>query len=174
VAINDLIAFIPPPAEPINGKGDWSIPQQEFGVEFPADFKELIREYGTGRFYGDLYVSNPLTPWGRTSIQENLGRYRELRDACELAIPLFPETPGLLPWGSDSNGHLYCWWTEGPADAWKIVQLFHGYEDEIEPVPGPITSFLVRFIGNEYPNMLGGTPFVEADRTFAQGIPWIE
>jgi hypothetical protein len=61
---------------------------------------------------------------------------------------------------------MYCWLADGPPDAWDVVQIFHGYDEEIDPVPGPVTSFLVRFIGNEYPNMLGGNRFTEADRTF--------
>jgi len=84
--------------------------------------------------------------------------------------PLFPESPGLLPWGSDANGHLYCWWTKGKPDKWSIVQLFHGYEgDPLEIVPGPITSFLVKFMKNKYENMLGGQPFEAKDHHFSPG-----
>jgi hypothetical protein len=174
VAIEELVAFIPTPEKPIDGEGDWSVAEKEFGVAFPADFKALIRRYGTGMFYGDLYVANPLKEWGREQIRGDLSRYRELRDACEMSFELFPESPGLLPWGNDSNGHLYCWWTEGPADSWPVVQVFHGYEEEIEPVPGPITSFLVQFMSNAYTNMLGGNPFSDEDRYFQPGIPWIK
>jgi hypothetical protein len=55
-----------------------------------------------------------------------------------------------------------------------VVQVFHGYEEEIEPVPGPITRFLVRFIRNEYPNMLGGNAFSGEDRYFTPGLPWLK
>ena len=171
MAIKELLDFIPPPALPIDGTGDSGVPERQFAVSFPADFKELIQRYGTGYFYGDLRVANPLRAWGRDWIRDSLSGYRELRDAVELELRLFPESPGLLPWGRDSNGHLYCWWTEGPPDAWGIVQLFHNYEGEVEVVPGPITSFLVRFIRNEYTNMLGGTPFSDQHHFFRQGTP---
>jgi hypothetical protein len=174
MVIEELIALIPPPSKPIDGVGDWSVPEREFGLTFPTDFKQLIERYGTGRFYGDLYVANPLQAWGRERIRDDLSRYRELRDACEIPLKLFPDSPGLLPWGGDSDGHLYCWWTEGPSESWGLVQVFHGYEEEIEVVPGPITSFLVRFIRNEYPNMLGGIPFSDKDHYFKQGIPWLK
>jgi hypothetical protein len=175
VAIEDLIAFISPPDMPTDGTGDWSIAEKEFGIVFPSDFKELIRRYGTGEFYSDLYILNPLREWGRDKIRNDLDRYRQLRDACEFhTLILHPECPGLLPWGGDSNGHLYCWWTDGPSDYWGTVQVFHGYEDEIEVVPGPITDYLIRFIHNEYPNMLGGIPFTEEDHYFKQGIPWVK
>jgi hypothetical protein len=174
MAIEDLVSFIPPPAEPIDGEGDWSVPEREFGIVFPADFKELIRRYGTGRFCGSLRIANPLRPWGRDIIHDDLSRYRELRGAAEIRLRLFPEEPGLLPWGSDSNGHLYCWWTQGPSDGWTVAQLAHGDEEDFETVPGPITSFLVRFIQNEYPKMLAGNRFLEKHRSFRQGIPWLK
>jgi hypothetical protein len=166
MAIEELVAFIPPPAHPIDGDGDWSAVERELGFVFPTDFKHLIWLYGSGAFYGSLFVANPLTAGGRAWIRRHSERCRALRDACEEVCPLPPDSPGLLPWGSDSNGHRYCWLASGPPDTWEVVQIFHGYEDEIDPVPGPVTSFLVRFMSNEYPNMLGGNPFTEADRTF--------
>ncbi len=141
MAIEELVAFVPPPSDPINNEGDWSIAEVEFEVVFPTDFKELIQHYGTGEFYGDLHISNPIRAWGRDKIRNDLDRYRELRDAAEIPLILHPEIPGLLPWGGDSNGHLYCWWTEGSPDDWGIVQLFHGYEeDEMEIVSSASSS----------------------------------
>jgi hypothetical protein len=167
VAIEELVAFIPPPAHPINGAGDWSAAERELGFAFPDDFKQLIRVYGSGEFYGSLYVVNPLTGDGRDWIRRKLDRCRELREVIEQYVrPLPPDSPGLLPWGGDSNGHMYCWLVDESEEGWEVVQLFHGYEGEIDPVPGPVTSFLVRFMRNEYPNMLGGNRFTVQDRIF--------
>jgi hypothetical protein len=79
MAIEELLALIPPPENPIDGSGDWSEAERELGVTFPSDFKELIRRYGTGRFYSDLRIANPLKPWGRNTIREDLDGKRELR-----------------------------------------------------------------------------------------------
>lgn len=156
----------------MQNSGDWLAAENDLGVEFPSDFKDLIHAYGTGEFYGDLAIENPLRMWGRNGIREYLDCYRELREACEYSFPLFPESPGLLPWGGDNNGHLYCWWTEGSPDEWKIVQLFHGYEDDpLEIVSGPITQFLIDFVSNKYPNMLGGNERSSTDCYFRVGIP---
>ena len=174
MAIEELVSLIPPPSAPIDGEGDWGCAENELGLVFPSDFKQLISRYGTGEFYGSMYIANPLMPWGRDQIRGDLERYRELSEACEMSLQLFPDRPGLLPWGNDSNGHLYCWWTDGPQDSWRVVQLFHGYENEIESVPGPITSFLVQFMSNKYEDMLGGNPFVEEDRYFQVGLPWLK
>ncbi|MCA9070123.1 MAG: SMI1/KNR4 family protein [Planctomycetaceae bacterium] len=171
MAIDDLTSFIPPPSSPIQTSGDWSVAEQDLGVVFPSDFKDLIQTYGTGEFFGNLGIENPLREWGRDGIRDRLERYRELREACEWSFPLFPESPGLLPWGSDDNGHLYCWWTEGQPDDWSIVQLFHGYEeDPLEIVPGPITQFLIDFVSNKYPNMLGGNERSSEHHKFRVGI----
>jgi hypothetical protein len=172
MSIEALKSLIAPPQVPIQNDGDWDAAEQDIGFRFPADFKELIGTYGTGEFFGKIAIENPLRPWGRDGIRERLKSYRELREACEYTFPLYPESPGLLPWGSDSNGHLYCWYTDGSCDDWPIVQLFHGYEDDaLEIVPGPITRFLVDFVNNTYPNMLGGIPHTPEQRFFRVGIP---
>lgn len=166
MAIEDLAAFIPPPLDPVDSQGDWSAAERELGFVFPTDFKQLIGLYGSGEFAGSLYVANPLTASGRQWIRRWSDVLAGLRHACEEAVGMTPDSLGLLPWGGDSNGHKYCWLADGPPDSWEVVQIFHGYEEEIETVPGPVTGFLVRFMSNEYPKMLGGIPFTAGDRTF--------
>jgi SMI1-KNR4 cell-wall len=172
MAIEDLVATIPPPMVPIDARGDWSIAECEFGVRFPNDFRELIHRYGTGRFFGGLFIINPLTPWGRKMIAADLDRYRELCEACEISLVLHPNRPGLFPWGGDSNGHLYCWWTEGEPDSWPIVQVAHGEEETPHRADVPITSFLVNYGKNMYTAMMGGRVFDRTDNIFKAGIPW--
>ena len=172
MTLDSLKALIAPPEQPIQTAGDWATAEQDLGFQFPTDFKDLIGCYGTGEFFGNLVIENPIREWGRARIRESLRIYGELREACEYDYPLFPESPGLLPWGTDDNGHLYCWWTDGLPDDWKIVQLFHGYEDdELEIVAGPITQFLVDFVSNKYPNMLGGIERTPSDRRFEVASP---
>lgn len=167
MAIEDLVAFIPPPLNPIDAEGDWREAELELDFVFPTDFKQFINRYGSGEFYGSLYVINPLTSRGREWIRDQLGFCHTLRDACEEAVGwLPPDSFGLIPWGGDSNGNRYCWVASGPPDSWEVVQIFHGYEREIETVPGPVTRFLVLFMSNVYPKMLGGNEFTAHDRTF--------
>ncbi|MCC9604766.1 SMI1/KNR4 family protein [Blastopirellula sp. JC732] len=170
MALDEILTLVPPPAETVDTLGDWSIAEKEFGLTFPADYKQFIETYGSGEFQRGLIISNLLTQEGRDRVREDLARYEELKEACEHEYILYPECPGLFPWGSDSNGHLYCWWTEGEPDEWGIVQLFHGYEDDpLEIVPGPITSFFVRFMSNAYSNMLGGIEFEPDQLRFTRG-----
>jgi hypothetical protein len=170
MAIDELVALIPPPAKPIDNDGDWSVPERELGATFPTDFKQLIQRYGTGYFWGSLVVANPLSKQFRNPIQGLLKHCQKQRKMGILTCSLFPEKSGLLPWGTDDNGHLYCWLTTGRPVSWPVVQIFHGYESEIEPVPGPITSYLVKFVGNKYPKMLGGIRFTKKKHYFVQNF----
>jgi SMI1-KNR4 cell-wall len=172
MAIDSLLALVPPPADPIDAVGDWSPAEAEFGVVFPGDFKELIRLYGTGVFLSSLLIYNPLTREGRAEIQSHLETLRVLRDACELSLIIHPEKPGLLPWGGDSNGNIFCWWTEGNADEWDSVQVGHEEEENPHRVSVPITTFLVNYAQNRYPEMLGGQTFKKSQLRFDRGRPW--
>jgi hypothetical protein len=173
VTIATLTALIPPPADPIDATGDWDAAERDLGTAFPADFKDLIKTYGTGMF-GGLWLANPLRPWGREAIRERIAGFRELREACEFALPLFPEQPGFLPWGSDSNGHLYCWWADGSPDSWPVAQVAHGEEETPHRAPVGITEFLASHLHNRYPVMLGGRVFADKDRQFKRGLPWLK
>lgn len=155
----------------MDGTGDWSAAEQDLGTGLPADFKDLIRVYGTGVF-GSIYLANPLRQWGRDKIREDISRFRDLRDALEFTLPLFPERPGLLPWGNDSNGHLYCWWVDGPPDSWTVAQVAHEEEETPHHAPVGITEFLASYFLNRYPTMLGGRILAAEDRRFERGLPW--
>jgi hypothetical protein len=172
VAIETLTALIPPLPDPLDGSGDWDAAERDLGTALPTDFKELIRLYGTGTF-GGVYLANPLRQWGRDMIRDHVAGYRELRDALEFALPLFPERPGLLPWGSDSNGNLYCWWVDGPPDSWTVAQVAHEVEETPHRAPVGITEFLASYLLNRYPEMLGGGEFTAEKRRFERGLPWL-
>lgn len=172
MAIEQLIALIRPPRGPIDGDGDWTVAETQFGVQFPADFKEMTRRYGTGCFYSDLYIINPLTRWGRERVNERLDIYRELRDACEFSLLLHPEPSGLLPWGHDSNGNGFFWLVEGEPDQWPVVQIAHEAEETPFRRDVNITTFLVEFVQNRYPEMLGGVKFKKRHFRFTPGLPW--
>jgi cell wall assembly regulator SMI1 len=158
MSIESLITFIPPPQTPLENVGDWSQAEAELGCKFPSDFRHYIKRYGSG-WLANLHVYNPLTSWGRKFILQALDTNRQLCEAMEITLHLFPESPGLLPWASDSHGHCYCWWTEGLPDEWGIVQIFHGDEENNEVNQGPMTAFLMRFLKNELPQLLGNQPF---------------
>ena len=172
MAIDELLTFIAPPREPRDTKGAWAEVEAALSIRFPVDFRELIQRYGTGEFFGGLLILNPFNQWCRRQITKELQNYRAMRDAMELSLKLHPESPGLFPWGRDTNGNGFFWLTEGVPDEWPVVQVGHNEEDKPHRADVGITAFLVRYGQHEYPEMLGGVRFEESELCFTPGLVW--
>jgi hypothetical protein len=159
--------LIPPPPNPVDATGDWGEVEARLGMRFPADFKQLIGAYGSGEMLGDLQLFNPLTVAGQKRIASELKTLDDLREGCGFLWPVYPEEDGMLPWGSDSNGNVFCWFAQGEPDDWATGQLGHGV-DEPDRDGVDITTFLVNYARNQYPEMQGGLTFDESQYTFEQ------
>ncbi|MCR9234543.1 MAG: pentapeptide repeat-containing protein [bacterium] len=164
--LDELLTLIPPPVKPAHTAGDWAKIETELGVVFPDDFKHLIASYGSGRFFNDLNIFNPLTSQGRESITTSLEMLEDLREACEYLWPIHPEEAGILPWGDDSNGNYFCWLAGGEPNDWPTGQLGHD-ADEPESDHVNIVTFLLNYARNQYPEMQGGLTFEKSDLTFS-------
>jgi hypothetical protein len=118
--IDDLIALVPPPANPVDASGDWTQVEAGLGLELPADFKALISSYGLGQFVDFI---NPLTPFGSRNLllrsaQRLLDSERPFREANpdDCPYPYYPEAGGLLEWAGTDNGDRLCFlhgWLSG-------------------------------------------------------------
>ena len=172
MAIEELLAFVPPPRQPRDAKGDWGAAETELSIRFPADFRLLVERYGTGEFFAGLLILNPLNQWCRRQITKELENYRLMREAMELSLRLHPEVPGLFPWGHDSNGNGFFWLTEGEPDQWPVVQVGHGEEENPHRADADITTFLVKYGQHKYPEMLGGIRFKKRQLRFTAGLVW--
>jgi hypothetical protein len=159
--IEELIALVPPPECPVGAVGDWASATFLLDAELPADFRELIRRYGSGRFFdGHLEVFNPLTLGGQ-------GRVKMLLEMCAgwgLPFVIHPKQPGVLPWGRDENGNSYCWLTKGKPARWPVLYLASRQEHEPQRFAIDVPGFLARLASNEY--RLMEQPFAEEERTF--------
>lgn len=49
-ALQSLKTIAPPPNVPNEAQGDWEQVESTIGLTLPEDYKNLITEYGTGRF----------------------------------------------------------------------------------------------------------------------------
>ncbi|KOV34081.1 hypothetical protein ADK60_11850 [Streptomyces sp. XY431] len=123
--IDDLLALVPPPTNPIDASGDWAQVENALSLELPSDFKSLIGSYGLGQFVDFI---TPLTPFGSRnrllqSAQQLLETERPFREANpdECPYPYFPEAGGLLEWAGTDNGDRLCWVTGGHPDTWTVV-----------------------------------------------------
>src|SRR5262245_10120505 len=118
--IKQLVALIAPPKNPVDNSWSWDGAEIVVGAQFPQDFRDLIGQYGSGAFFrGFLTVFNPLTVSGLAQIKQAERQYRFNRESLKLLpLPVHPDTPGLLPWGSDDNGNGFCWLTKGKPTKW--------------------------------------------------------
>jgi hypothetical protein len=60
---------------------------------------------------------------------------------------IYPDTPGLLPWGGDLLSRMCFFLTEGKAEHWPII--LWNYDGEYERFDMPMTSFLAKCFKNE-------------------------
>jgi hypothetical protein len=135
--IQKLLAIVPAPAHPENAHGKWDDVESALGLKLPDDYKEFIERYGSGVLCTYLRISSPF----EFAMYEKYNGPRQgwihftgiytswLREPVNLPYPVFPEIPGLLPWGVYGDVDALAWYTEGGPDEWYIVlyRLEHGF-----------------------------------------------
>jgi hypothetical protein len=126
--------------------------------------------YGSGTFCGTyLWVVNPLSADFERAVNYLLTVLRETKETHKFSYGVFPEQPGLLPWGSDENGSVLYWLTQGAPDDWPIIIQAEGAEEhELERFDMPMTTFLAKAFTYELIPRYVWNPDLEhfADRTF--------
>lgn len=124
-ALDELTRLVPPPAAPVDARGDWQCVEADLGLALPADFKQLIETYGLGQFVDFI---TPLTPFeprdllmrSARGILDSERSFRT-RNPDKSPYALYPEPGGLLEWAGTDNGDRLCWLTEGEPDRWSTV-----------------------------------------------------
>ena len=162
MAVVDIVALIAPPASPaqVGTPTKWGAVERELGVAFPSDYRQFLRVYGTG-YLGRFY--SVWNPFGGAEFADHVrlicGYERDSRRQFPqyLPYPIYPESPGFLPWGSDDNGNYYGWLTEGHPDGWPVLTnevRGHGYR----LFRGTMTEYLVAVFRGEVRPLAGGYP----------------
>lgn len=123
--ITDLIAILPPPANPhcSNAKMDeWIAIEKTLDLTLPNSFKSYINAYGTGIVGDYICILNPLSTNPKTNFLNNLETIiRAENETGDLTLPLYPSKPGLLPFATTYDGHTFFWHTIGAPDNWPIL-----------------------------------------------------
>lgn len=174
MALRDLIRLVPPPDHPIDTEGSWRAAELIIGSEFPPDFQELIAHYGSGAFFQTfLKVYNPLTIDGLAGMRMNERLYQQLRtELYPLPLPVHPDKPGLLFWGSDENGGGYAWFTRGTPAKWPVVFLGHGDEAHPRQYRMTITRFLAGYAVDKFTELVPkGDTMTDEMRVFTPRPP---
>lgn len=167
MSIDQLLQVVAPPESPVETDDgeSWEMAQQALGTKLPSDFREFGLHYGTGRFCGYLGVLNPLSGNFEPAIKYLLETLRDNKSSRNYPYDVFPDSPGLLPWGGDENGQMLNWLTDGDADSWPVVVESH--EGELERFDMTMTTFLAKALSNEIrPAHIWGRPFTQDELFF--------
>ena len=178
MTIKQLMSVVPPPARPRHtGRParKWQDIQEAFGTTLPSDLRDFGLHYGSGRFIGGyLSVYNPFDPYYVKEIRFECGTLRMIKDSTHSDVPydIFPDKPGLFPWGTDENGQRMCWLTEGPPDKWPTILMTH--IGRLERWDISMTSYLAKQLCNKITSILWDElpPIPRSDRVFTPDKPY--
>jgi len=163
--IEPLKKLVPPPRNPseVGSLQQWEAIERDLGLELPSDYRDFVFTYGSGRFAKFYGIYNPFAASQYAallpSIQRVCAAERETkRDWPEIVpYPIYPDQPGLLPWGCDDNGNYYFWLTEGTSDFWPVLS------DEVRgegfrEYHCTMTEFLIGILQGEFEALAGDYP----------------
>ncbi|MFD8950797.1 SMI1/KNR4 family protein [Streptomyces xanthophaeus] len=154
-----MVRLIPPPAVPVDARGDWRAVEAGLGVRLPDDYKWLVETYGWGEFCDLLYLQTPFGTNAHNGIawQTAHGPDPVDVDPDRYPYPLHPEPGGLLVWGTTMDADRLCWRTGGPAGEWPVVVW--SSEGWYETQPMGAAEFLTGWAAGEVASrLLGGMP----------------
>lgn len=129
MSLSNLKELVAPPTQPIEAGSlnQWNTVEERLGLSLPSDYRDFILAYGTGQFARFYLVFNPfsISEWVNlfTCVKRLCNAESEIKRHWPDTVPyrIYPERPGLLPWGCDENGNYYFWLTAGPADTWQVI-----------------------------------------------------
>jgi len=114
--------------------------EEQLGLALPCDYRAWAQRYASLEFGKAVAVVNFACVAGDARREAGdalaaqrhstrvLGAAERVYDASGLSVDFegrldrfYPETPGLLWWGSAVGGYEFAWYTAGAADDWKTV-----------------------------------------------------
>lgn len=159
MSLERLKTLLPPPDSPrgIPKSPDWTEVESVVGTLLPSDYRAFIEEYGSGGLGNLLVFVNPFPSSEDSTSPSQLGfeyclmmAQRLWEDFEDFPYPPHPEKPGLLPFGTSSNGGLLCWLTSGEPDDWPVVVADWSSEVETEGFDGTFTEFLTAVLERRF------------------------
>lgn len=148
---------------------DWETVAEEFGSEFPEDYKQLAEWYGplTIDDWLAIVVPDPGEE-GRFIIatRKEIAALASLRDErLSHGFMPHPYPGGLIPWGESIDGDTFYWRTGArEPESWTIVVA--GRNDDWVEFNGTLTGYLSGLVSGEVspdglpPDFPGRSPFV--------------
>lgn len=149
MSVTALKAIVEPPANPVDvGPIQVRVDiEEKLGLTLPQDFIDFNFEYGSGTFsHEQFWLLNPFANWYMDNVEQVCHLYTKMKsDEGDEYIPyeIFPQQPGLFPWGAESNGHQMFWLMKGASDEWPII-LFNRDSGHFQELEMPVTTFLCK------------------------------
>lgn len=174
MSINELTELVAAPETPkeVPAEPDWKKVEAELGTALPGDYKEFVLTFGTGLLGSFVRVYNPFAASVRTSLIsasrldcEILQELKESEGDEEVPFEIFPEVPGLLPWGNDENGNGLYWLTDGEADSWSVI-VGAGRDRRWQQFDMTMTSFLAKSFRGDVICNIWPDGFANPDRRY--------
>ncbi|MCJ7703536.1 MAG: hypothetical protein MUO62_18290 [Anaerolineales bacterium] len=161
-----LIQIAPPPKAPLeNGSPKkWRIVKEHLGIPLPEDYKAFIDCYGTGTFNNFILVYNPFAAHEDANLFQIIDTHHQAKRHTRLRgdplwsvvapFELFPESVGLLPWGTTPDFDIsFFWQVSGSPDTWVTI-VYNLRVGEYEVWKMPCTSFLSKLFLREIESVL--------------------
>jgi hypothetical protein len=128
MSVIDLAKLITPPSSPneVPQQHEWPQIEAQLGTSLPADYKDFVSLYGTGKIDNFLWIFNPSSQNENinlaTQFRVQLSALSELQAYGEvLPYKLFPEPDGVFPFAITDNGDVLYWKTSGSPDTWTVL-----------------------------------------------------
>jgi hypothetical protein len=151
MTIETLLKVLPPPDKPTYVfEGPWEVIETQLRTPLPQDYKDLVRLYGLGIFFGSVKLFHPAGQNIADSIVLNALDFQRANEDNPDA-PTYPRPGGLLICGTTVNRDYICkdyicWLTRGATpEEWPIVVWNIGPfcdKEEFTVFEGDLTDFL--------------------------------
>jgi hypothetical protein len=129
----------------------WLPIEDQFGIEFPGDYKLIVDTFGAGCFCKSLCVFSPFSK-RLNLVQMSLQRhdlYATFHQTFGKRIyPIFPDPGGLLAVAGGEDGNLLMYETIGGHSEWCLVWM-NGHMQEIEKFSMSLAEYIVLWCRGE-------------------------
>jgi hypothetical protein len=182
MSVSKLRQLVTPPNRPFEPGTieQWASVESKLGLSLPSDYKDFLHSYGTGTFAAFYVIYNPFSSIEAANLLAKVEtlcqQEREFKRDFPQAVPyrIYPERPGLLPWGGDENGNYYYWFTNGAPGAWKVISN-EVRGDGFQEHGRCMTDFLCDVLTGEIPALAGDYPkdeylHFESWEKYAEGV----
>ncbi|MBU8859413.1 MULTISPECIES: SMI1/KNR4 family protein [unclassified Micromonospora] len=172
--VEQLVQSVPPPARRV--PQDWPAVERSLGFELPGDYKDLVDQYGPGKFDDFLAVLTPGHPVPRLDLSYGIAEAADvLREYLSSGESLPASVEQLLAVALTDNGDTV-YWVRGPdgsPEQWRTA--VNGARDfgEWHLFDGGLAHFLLAVLNRELvvPAFADDFPYPDAAPTFTPYDP---